>query len=105
MNNVLKPFFDIVNYIISETDIQLNMSVYSYPDGFSLISWYVGPAYEPTAGSAGNTINTDNLDEDKLDAWVAELNAMAYPEIDDEDAGEESRESIARTENAVLDKS
>ena len=105
MNNVLKPFFDIVNYIIGETDIQLNMSVYSYPDGFSLISWYVGPAYDPLAGSCANTINTDNLDEDKLDRWVAELNAMAHPEIDDEDTGEESRESIARTENAILDKS
>lgn len=130
MNNVLKPFFEIVNYIVMETDTELHVSITSYSTGRTLIAWWVGDSRTPDAGCCTSFIRSDDLDEDTLNRWIAELNAIAYPcqhcsgsnlkldtdcdehwclDCDDwayigKGRVDESREQIARTENAILDK-
>lgn len=79
MTNVLKPFFDIVNYIVMETDVPIEVRICGHESGNTLIAWHIGSSFNPVAGNHNDTLNTDNLDGDKLDRWVAELNALAYP--------------------------
>ena len=82
MNTVLTPFFDIVNYIVTETDIRLRVDIFSHDTGNSTIHWYVGSCDNPRAGNYSESISTDDIDKTKLNRWVAELNALAYPCID-----------------------
>ena len=113
--NVLTPLFEIVAYIALETDIVLNFSSNRLTDGSTLLYWYVGSAEKPTAGDMFDRIYTDDLDEDKLDRWVSELQELVddyhikvdgrgIPITDDQDEDELSREDNERVENLVMDR-
>ena len=83
MNSILTPFFDVVAEITMTTDIPLCVSITNYPDGMSLMDWYVGVATHPTHGSASDLLRLHDLDEDKLNDWVAELRALIDEPEDD----------------------
>lgn len=118
--NVLTPLFEIVSHIAMETDIPLHFEVDTGIDDagnrISYITWWVGGGTKTastkynfdvhqlrSAGDMFDYLYTDNIDEDKLNRWVAELEALAFePETPDQDS--ESREDFERVENAAFDK-
>ena len=83
MNSILTPFFDVVAEITMTTGFPLNIHINNYTDGMSMMSWYVGAATHPTHGSASDLLRLHDLDEDKLNDWVAELRALIDEPEDD----------------------
>ena len=122
--NVLTPLFEVVSEILTTTDIDL-----SFESNPRRIFWFVGNINELPEdekgmvifehGSLFEYIYPDDLDEDQLDRWVSELQAIlddyntpldkdGLP-IDDDDFDrwqnneEDSRDEIARRENYLID--
>lgn len=118
--NVLSPLFEIVNYIAMETDIEIDFDVRCLSGYGKTITWYVGECDAPTAGDMFDYLYLDDLDEDRLNRWVSELQELVddyhiivdgrgIPITDCQDEDElapleESREEIAWAENSIQDK-
>ncbi len=103
--NVLTPLFELVAHIALRTDIDLQFQARRLSSGDMYISWYIGDCENPDAGDFSDWLMTDDLDENKLDRWVAELTGWVY-QPEDEGApwdDEESQEEIDARENHTID--
>ena len=108
--NALKPLFDVVAEILATTDIPLRLTTEQLSNGKNMMLWYVGDVQKPTAGDFWDRFyfTHDDINEDELDRWVAELKTM----LDDyrlyHDEGNEcetgtSLEDDKRAENHDID--
>jgi len=92
-HEILQPLFDIVNKIHCETSLALDFGIRTFiinesdedERWFKRIYWFIGEAGNELHGKFLNTLDVDDLDENKLDCWVTELsriydNEMGYPE-------------------------
>ena len=105
--NILAPLFEVVSEILTSTDIDINFEARK-----DYIYWYCGNINElpedenghvifNQGGSLHDWLSLDDLDEDKLNRWVAELTAM-LPAPEEEAV--DTYENIARTENNIIDR-
>lgn len=120
--NILKPLFNVVAEITTTTDIPLHFNVDTHvtKEGsrVKFIGWWIGDKHktiqvkngswfddprEPVAGDLCSYIYVDDIDEDKLDRWVAELTEfIAEPE--DAESGESSIEEDHARELEVFNR-
>lgn len=89
--NILTPLFEVAAEL-AMTEVPLHLSMYSaineHGNPVTYISWYIGGKTKQhssggeiykvglqyyLAGDTCDFMNTDNIDENKLDEWVAEL--------------------------------
>ena len=116
-SEILQPLFDMFNLCMCELSIDLNVSMVN-PGGSPVIYWYVGNINKLERGEDGRTVfpfgdmhdwlYLDDIDEDKLNRWVAELTAIYRQATWTEDSKtiyncDESIAEIHDRENGVLE--
>jgi hypothetical protein len=67
-----------------------------------LISWYVGNALNPDYGQNTDFLRSNDLDEDKLNDWVAELEHLYAEATGTEDETDEELDKWDWQENDLM---
>ncbi len=77
-NTILAPFFEVATRIICDTKLTLKVEIKQLTSIISMVSWYIGNAKTPDAGSCSDQhyLDEKKFDEDKLSEWIVELNEI-----------------------------